>query len=178
MTMDAKQILDRVTKAKTDFGPRCDKYAGAVTVELLREAIRTAGHNVSPRDSFIRRVPIEVDLLVVRPGVEPQFGCLYEPSDVLVAVEIKKSGNFGGTERIRQNFERVAAVNAEIKCCYLTLTEQKGHKWAVTTENLGYPAFTLFWDTGSKKIPDEGKEHWREFLDWLADKPLVRWSEE
>ena len=170
--MDAKQMLDCVTRAKGDFGPKCGKYAGAVTVEVLREAIRDAGHNVSPRDSFIRGVPIEVDLLVVRPGVEPQFGCLYEPSNVLVAIEIKNSGSFtkSGIETTRANFEKIAKANAEIRCCYVTLTERETYKWRVTNENLGHPyrTFTIFWHRDSKNINPQDTGDWRNFFDLLS----------
>lgn len=29
-----------------------------------------------------------------------------------------------------------------IQCCHVTFIERKGFKWAVTSENIGYPAFT------------------------------------
>jgi hypothetical protein len=171
-TMDARQVLDCVSKAKADFGVKCGKYAGAVMVEVLRAAIRDAGYNVSPRDSFIRGVPLEVDLLVARPSVEPRFGCLYEPSDVLVAIEIKNSGSFteSGIETTRANFEKIRQVSAGIRCCYVTLTERETYKWRVTSENLGHPycAFTIFWHKGSKNIEYQETGDWNEFLDWLA----------
>ena len=170
--MDAKQILDHVMRAKSDFGTKCGKYTGAVTVEVLREALRDAGHNVSPRDSFIRGVPIEVDLLVVRPGVQPQDCCLYDPRDVLVAIEIKYTGSFGesGITRLKASFQKIANANAKIRCCYLTLMERQTYKWRVTTENLGYSAFTLFWHTGSKNVEYEETADWQQFLDWLVVK--------
>jgi hypothetical protein len=166
--MNAEQILDRVMRAKGEFGAKCGKYAGAITVEVLREAIQDAGHHVSPRDSFIRRVPIEVDLLVVRPDAQPELTCLYEPSDVLVAIEVKNSGSFtkSGIETTRANFEKIA--RAEIECCYVTLAERIRYKWAVTTANVGHPAFTLFTHTGSQNINYQETGDWRKFLDWLA----------
>ena len=129
--MEAKQILDSVRAAKDDFGLKCGKYAGAVTIEVFRKAIRDAGHNVSSRDTYIRGIPIEVDLLLVRPGAEPQCECLYEPCDVLVAVEIKNSGVFtkSGIETIRSNFEKITEANTEIRCCYVTLEERETYKW-------------------------------------------------
>ncbi len=173
--MEAKQILDSVRAAKDDFGLKCGKCAGAVTIEVLREAIKDAGCNVSPRDSFIRGVPIEFDLLVVRPGVAPRFGCLYQPSDVLVAFEIKNSGSFGksAVESIRANFEKIAKVNdkmnVKIECCYITLAEGERYKWAVKTETLGYPAFTLFTHIRWGGADNETGE-WRKLLDWLGEK--------
>jgi hypothetical protein len=171
--MDAKQILDRVREAKDGFGAKWPKkYSGAVTVEVIGEALRDAGYNVSPRDSFIRGIPIEVDLLVVRPGVEPQFGCLYEPSDVLVAIEIKNSGSFTKSciETTRNNFKKITKANAEIRCCYVTLTERETYKWRVTNDNLGHPyrAFTIFWHRGSKNIDYQDTGDWQKFLDKLA----------
>jgi hypothetical protein len=173
--MEAKQILDSVRAAKVEFGPKCGKYAGAVTIEVLRKAIKDAGYNVSPRDSFICGVPIEFDLLVVRPGVAPRFGCLYQPGEVVVAFEIKNSGSFGksAVESIKANFEKLAEVNdnlnVKIECCYITLSEGKRYKWAVKTETLGYPAFTLSthmrWGG-----PDNETGEWRKLLDWLGEK--------
>lgn len=165
-------MLECIDSAKREFGRKCGKYAGAVTVEVIRGAIRDTGYHVSPRDSFIRGVPIEIDLLVVRPGVEPHFGCLYEPSDVLVAFEIKNSGSYGksGVETIRANFEEIRKANASIRCCYVTLTERETYKWRVSNDNLGYPyrAFTMLWHKDSKNIDIRDTGDWQNLIEWLG----------
>ena len=84
------EILRRqVDKAREMFGPKCDKYVGAVTVEAIRRALKRHGIETSSRDVFIRGVPIEVDLLIARRPSGPKDELLYRPQDVAAAFEIK-----------------------------------------------------------------------------------------
>jgi len=151
--MDGITLLDQINRAKEDLGIKCSKYAGAITVQFVRRAFREHGISASPRDVFIKGVPIEIDLLIPRAGTSPENGILYRPEDVLIALEIKNSGAFGegAIRRIRKNFMTIQQHNKQIRCFYVTLAERKGYKWAVTEDNLGFPAYTLFWHSGSSK---------------------------
>jgi hypothetical protein len=173
--MKDTEILETVEAAKRDFGQKCGKYSGAVTVEIIRHALQEEGISVSARDVFIRGVPIELDLVIPRKGVSPQDDLLYESSQVLVAIEVKNSGSFG--EKTIQTVERNAAVlraaNPQIAFCYLTLSEREGYPWALTEKNAPCKTYTLFWHKGSgaRKI-ETSTGDWQRFLDdmWKIQK--------
>jgi hypothetical protein len=80
-----------------------------VTVEVFRCALMNNGYSVSPRDSFVRGIPLEVDMLIVRPDAAPQHNCLYQPRDVLAAVEVKNYGSFGDSTiaTTKANLDRI-----------------------------------------------------------------------
>ena len=159
-----RELLERILAAQESFGPkRCGKFSGAVTVEVLRAGLRQAGFAVSNRDVFIRGVAIEVDLLLVRPGSDLSGRVLYEPTDVLVALEIKNVGSFGQAtiDKVRADFSRISAACPAALCAYVTLAERESYKWAVTEGNLGHPAFTLFWLNHSGR-----QRHYQSTGDW------------
>jgi hypothetical protein len=151
--MDEHQLLALVTAAKDSFGVKCKKYAGAVTAELLKEALQWHGIQTSARDVFIEQVPVEIDLLIPKIGAVAQHGILYRAEDVLVVFEVKNSGSFGeGTiEQTGEAFRLMRARNPMIQCAYVTLTERRGYRWAVTEANLKNPVYTLFWYRGSSE---------------------------
>lgn len=109
--MNDATLLDQINRAKEDFGTKCSKYAGAITVEFIRRALREHGISASPRDVFIKGVPIEIDLLIPKASTSPENGILYRPEDVLIALEIKNSGAFGEAtiRRIKNNFDNTTA---------------------------------------------------------------------
>jgi len=150
--MTDRELLELINAAKKDFGRKCSKYAGAVCAELIKHSLSCHGITVSARDVFIDGVPIEVDLLIARNGVVPKHGLLYLPEDVRVVLEIKNSGVFeqGAISKIKHNFDAVRERNSAIACVYVTVGELKGYRYAVTTETLGYPAYTLFWQNSSQ----------------------------
>lgn len=149
MTSD-RDLLERVRSYQEQFGlgVKCNKFLGAVTVEVLRAALREAGLLVAERDVFIRGVPVEVDLLILRPGTDTIGRLLYESSEVIAALEIKNRGSFGKStvQRVHATFLRFSGAVPGIHCAYVTLSERKGYGWAITDDNIGDPhrAFTLF----------------------------------
>jgi hypothetical protein len=149
--MDEHELLSRITAAKAEFGVKCKKYAGAVTAELLKEALQRHGIPTSARDVFIEAIPVEIDLLILKPGTVPRHGILYRAEDVLAVLEVKNSGAFGkdAIEQAAKTFGLICALSPHTYCAYVTLTERRGYKHAVTEDNLKYPAYTLFWYTGS-----------------------------
>ena len=165
--MDEWELLQRSIEAKKKFGANSTKYSGSVTVELFKQAFDVEGIRTSPRDVFIRGVPIEIDLLIPRQNVAPLYGVLYEPKDVFVVLEVKNRGVFGenALKRIHNNFLRIVESNAEIYCAYVTLVEQEGYKWAATERNLGFPVYTLFWQSGTgKNAKYNAMGAWRELV--------------
>ncbi len=144
--MNQHDLLQLINSTCASFGSQCKKFTGAVTTEVLRKYLCGIGLNVSARDTYIRTVPIEVDLMILRPGATGQLGLVYEPKDILCAFEVKNNGAYGEqtTPSIRKNFDAIRAANPFIQCAYVSIGEQCNYKHAVTSSGLGYPAFTLF----------------------------------
>lgn len=165
--MEDDQLLNRINFAKKSFGKKCKKYAGSITVEFIRQAFRDQGIECSERDVFIRGLPIEFDLLIPKPGVIPENKLLYQAQDVVIALEIKNSGSFGESTiaGIKRNYELLKEINPGIRCAYVTLTERRSYKWLVKEENIGFPAYTLFWYNGSaKNSQNESSGDWTRLL--------------
>lgn len=166
--MKEREIFETISNVKKDFGLKCAKFTGAVTVEIIKIALEKHGILTSPRDVFIRGLPIEIDLLIPKRDVVPEHGILYELQDVLTVLEIKNYGSFGKStiNSIKKNFQRISQFNKEIYCAYVTLAERKGYKWAISRENTGFPSYTLFWHYGSgKNFKIEPTGDWKKLLD-------------
>ncbi len=157
--MNGDYIVKSTREAKAAFGVKCSKFAGAVTVEILKAALANESIPTSPRDVFVRGIPVEIDLVVPRQGAKPALGLLYEPGQVAAALEIKNSGSFGEStlEKIRKDF--AICQEAGIRYAYVTLEERRSYRWAASTELLGCHCFTLAWHkvTGG---PIEPTEDW------------------
>jgi len=165
--MKDTEILHAVEAAERYFGPRCGKYSGALTVETIRRALQQNGIPVSPRDVFIRGIPVEVDLILPRDGVGPRDGLVFEPGEVLVALEVKKSGAFGEDtiRAVRRNVEALGATSPWIICSCLVLSEREGYRWALTDENAGCKTYTMFWHRGEgSKRTQRSTGDWERFV--------------
>jgi len=148
------------------------KFSGALMVEVLKSHLERNGLSVSNRDVFINGVDSEIDLLIIQKDANPQYGLIYEPDDVIAAFEIKRRGSFGekGISTIRTTFEKIRSKNGDVFCCYITLLERENYKWRITSEKLGYPAYTFFFYKGEdeqSKFTTEECGDWNEFLDEL-----------
>ena len=171
---EAFAILQALRKAKSRFAAKSrleakkhTKFTGAVTIEIIREHLKAHGFSVSPRDVFIKGIPLEIDLLIVKPKTVPEHGILYHPDDVLAALEIKARGCYGekARDRVGESFQRLSRAG-HIWCAYLTVVEQEHYKWSVTTESIGFPAYTMFCHKGD---PDDLRAEnatadWKKFL--------------
>jgi len=162
----ARQVIARARELKTGFGVKCSKFAGAVSVEILRAALASEGIPTSPRDVFVQGVPLEIDLVIPRPGEEPTLGVLYRAAQVAAALEVKTSGSFGDAtiQKVRADFGRLR--EAHIKCAYVTLEERRGYRWALSSEDIGHPCFTLGWHRAAAG-PFEVTEDWEKLLEFL-----------
>ena len=146
--MEEWEILKKVMELRSEFrqsGGRSTKFVGALTTEQMREKLIQKGFNVSRRDVFIEGVPYEMDLLVLREG-EPSDCLLYKPEQVNAVLEVKFRGTYGkdAIKGIKRKFDAVKKVRADIKCLYVTLSENMKYKYRVTSKKLGYPVFELF----------------------------------
>ena len=147
-SLRGKEIVERARKAKQNFGPSYPKkFGGAVAIEILREALGEEGIRTSRRDVYIRGIPSEIDLIIPRTDDKPWLDLLYEPQQVAIALEIKKTGSFGqkGRDKIRDDFAQL--TNAGIGCAYVSLEERQNYKWRPKEMDtaFGYPCFNLAW---------------------------------
>lgn len=163
-------ILAEVVRQKRTLGIKCKKFSGSITAEVMRSHLREHGFSLSPRDVFIRGVDAELDLLVLAPTARPAYQLLYDPAHVTAVLEIKNHGSFGQQtiDTTRRVFDKVKAVAPGALCLYVTLREREGYKHAVTPENLGYPAFTMFLHKGSAKKAETWRTgQWESFIEQL-----------
>src|ERR1039457_1662337 len=102
----------------------CAKYSGALAVEVLKCALAEEGIATSGRDSYLRSLNIEWDLLALSDDAMPAFNLLYEVDRVNVALEVKQSGIIGKAIDItRRNFEVGRA--AGVKCAYVSFCDRR-----------------------------------------------------
>lgn len=151
---DLREEIDRIC-VEAYQNEKCNKFRGALTVELIRNSLHDMHMPVSARDVFIRAIPLEIDLLILKRGAVPDFNLLYRPGDVAAALEVKYRGPFGerAFSGTKANFERIGRIGSHIECIYVTVRENRGYKWAINSQNLGFPAFTLFLDQASDCTP-------------------------
>jgi hypothetical protein len=183
--MDDEQIRQAVFDAKEALVAKClptdttfldrgeGTYAGALTIEYVRRGLAEHGIPTSDRSVFIDGVPFEVDLIVPRNTTPPEHGILYQAENVVAALEVRHAGVFvrGGTDHIRAYFERIQVRCPGIWCAYVTLTEGQGYKWKVTSDNLRFPAYTLFWrGTLSGKPQYTSTGDWVRFVNDLKER--------
>jgi UDP-N-acetylglucosamine 2-epimerase len=168
--MQERNILEIVTKTSQDFGVKCKKFSGTLTVELIRQALLKKGFNVSERDVFIKGIPVEIDLLIYKKGISSENRVLYKPEDVLVILEVKRKGTFGefAIKSIMNNFKLIKQRSKNINCIYVTLTERKNYKWKATEQNINSPVFTLFWHSGPENnMKYENTRDWKKLINYL-----------
>lgn len=128
------------------YGRNITKFIGALTVEVLRENLVKEGLGVSDRDVFIKGVPNEIDLMILKNKEKPEHRLIYNPSQVAAVLEIKFSGIFNKEEipRIQEFFSSVRKVNENIKCIYLVVSENTNFKYFPEEKKLGDYSFLLF----------------------------------
>jgi len=162
--------LKREFDPKKEFGRSINKFSGAITVEAIREVLQNEGIPVSPRDVFIKGVPIEIDLLIPSPRKTQESKLLYAPEEVLAVLEIKNAGSFGEKtiNTTRDNFNRIKQIAAKALCCYVALAERRNFKDAVKDENIRpFKAYTLFEHDNSGNYKPTGE--WKKLLEDLRE---------
>ncbi len=166
--MNGEQVVRQARERKAAFGVKCRKFSGAVSVEILKAALTDEGIRTSPRDVFVRGIPIEIDLVIPGEGQQPVLGLLYEPQQVAAALEVKNSGSFGESTlgKVRHDFSRFR--EAGIPCAYVTLEERRGFRLAASSDTVGFPCFTLAWHRKAGG-PIEPKEDWSELIRFLRE---------
>ncbi len=163
---DEQKICEMIDQGTSELRvplAKAKKFAGAITVGVIARALGDCRIPCSTGNVFIKSVPIEFDLLVPRPGITPKYGILYEPRDILAVLEVKKRGSFGADTiaKVREDFRVVRQANPNVMCAYVTITEQKPYRHAVTSEKIGAEAYTFLWHSGSgPKLAYESTGDW------------------
>lgn len=152
------KIMRYREETKVD-GKLSKKFIGAITVELLRKELMKEGFNVSNRDVFIKGVPYELDLLILKRGERAKENLLYNPRQVVAVFEVKFSGAYpGDIENINKCFNSVKKINKKIRCVYLAVSENIKYKYYHKEKELGdFPCFLLDRDSGLERAIDKNK---------------------
>ncbi|MCG6535978.1 MAG: hypothetical protein L7F78_15060 [Syntrophales bacterium LBB04] len=164
------QIVESLRKAKQDFGdPYPKKFGGAAAIEILRAAFSEEGIMTSRRDVFVKEFSSEIDLLVPRKDAAPWLELLYEPREVVVAIEVKKTGSYGerGRDKIKDDFARLDKLG--VKCAYVTFEDRENYRWRPTEKFLGFRCFALAWHkiTDGPLVPTKDGENWEALVSFL-----------
>ena len=119
-------------------------------------------------DVYLCGDPTELDLLAVRPTARPRCGIIYDPADVAVVLEVKFHGAFTKTtaEELRSRFSKIRAQHGHIQCAYITVGERLSYKHRITTDSLGFKAFTLYWRDNEGKVFNRG-DSWDSVVEWV-----------
>jgi len=123
--MTCLELLKNLKSAEKSLKFNDRQFSGAVCVNLLREILKENGLFTSEKDVFIKDIPIEVDLLIVKPNSKPLFNILWNPEDVIAAFEVKKSGTFteDGTIKTNSDFSRIRSYHPHIKLFFISISE-------------------------------------------------------
>ena len=167
--MEENIIRDEVEKAENSFGVKSNKFSGALMIEVLKSHLERNGFSLSNRNVFIKGVKSEIDLMVVLKNAKPQHDIIYEPTDVIAAFEVKRSGSYGERDvhKIRNIFDNIIDKNPQIFCCYITLKERKNYKYKITSGNLSYQVYTLFFYEKDGEALKNNEGEWDNFLEKL-----------
>ncbi|HVY01559.1 MAG TPA: hypothetical protein VHA12_02230 [Candidatus Nanoarchaeia archaeon] len=173
--MNEKEIYDKIESLRQPL--KISKFLGAMSNEVIRDALIKEGFRVSERDSFIKGVPYEIDLMILKKKAVPIFNGYYDPEDVLCVFELKYRGIYGKEElsHIKKMFESVKMINKSINGIYLTVYENKKHSHRATKEKIGMDIFELFspntsMDSAMKKgiFYDSATGDWKRLINHLS----------
>ncbi len=144
---EAEQIWDQYEGAKKCCGERCSNFAGALFAEILRGHLLAYGVPVSCRNVFIRGLNLEVDLLVQTKEAVPDYGILYQQSDVLGVLEVKAFGAMGKESVcvVKENLERIGQLTGakgRIQSFYVCLQENGEREF--TGQDVPFGDYSLF----------------------------------
>lgn len=123
--MESIYLLKSLKSAEKSLGFSSRQFSGAICVSLLKELINSQGLSTSEKDVFIKDVPIEFDLLIVKPNSKPLHGLLWNPDNVIAALEVKKSGTISedGIVKTNSDFGRLRTYHPHIKLFFITFSE-------------------------------------------------------
>jgi|SRR3989344_107977 len=161
-------IFQEIEDFVNSMGCSCNKFKGAATVQVLRKYLSSKGFNVSDRDVYIKGVPNELDLLVLRKNVNNSL-IIYNPEDVIFVFEIKYGGTTDlGTILIK--YHRIIEKNNKINCAYVTILEQQSWTNRFTKETIGFDYFVFYtYRSTARPKPEVNMGGWEKLLKYLKE---------
>ena len=159
-----KEIIDYVNDMSCDS----DKFKGTATVQVLREHLSLKGYNVSDRDVYIKGIPNELDLLILRKNVDKSF-IIYNPEDVIFVFEIKYNSTTN-LKHLLSVYNCIMKRNNKINCAYVTILDQNSWTKVFTKEAIGFDYFVLYtYRSTTRMLPEMDMGGWEKLLKYLEE---------
>lgn len=134
----------QLTKQGKKLSPSGSRdISGRATENVIREHLMKHGLNISNTRVGIEGAPLEIDLISLKTGANPNK-TLYYSHEVDVVLEIKNNAVADQTTEIKKNFNRLKQLTAGIRFAAIVLSEREGYKYAINEKELGYPSLPLF----------------------------------
>ena len=166
--IEQRKILDEIDqKCVLGKGASWKKFNGDVTCRVIADHIQghlPPGYKIVGPNAYLVDHPIEFDLMVAKKNARRVRSTnAYSPEDIVVIIEIKRSGIFNYTEEMREiraKFDGIKGIRRSIKSMYLTGQEASIIHDDTRDELKPYPAFIL--RTSNSKGYLKGQ--WRKFI--------------
>lgn len=131
--------------------------SGQVTESVIREHLQSHGLNVSQNRVSINPSAREIDLLVLKEGINSDKR-YYSPSEVHTVLEIRNNA-VGSADRnpnvmIKDRFNDLENVTKVNRFAVVILSENPNYKWRITTERIGKENCQVFTCAFRKKFPN------------------------
>ncbi len=177
------RIARLLRDAKTQLGDHYPKkFGGAAAVLILKNELEKNGILSSEPNVYIEGCKSEIDLIIPRDQknknrkiINPWEMILYKPSDIALALEVKKSGSYGkeGLKKIKDLYESLLCICVDM--AYLTFEDTKSYIHRPTKGKVRAECYCLAWHKsyGSDPTPTEEDINWEAFLKYVKSKTKV-----
>lgn len=118
------------------------QMSGKETENVIRDRLIKKGLNISQTRVHISGSALEIDLLLLKPGVDSTKST-YSPSEVDTVLEIKNNAVTDQTTKTKANFDELKEIAPDLRFAYVVLSERITYTYRVLPEDLGYPVFEL-----------------------------------
>lgn len=128
------KLYDGYCEAVKNTNAEGKKMRGAIFAECVKAGIQerlddfNLNFVVSKNNVFVKGSPYEYDLLILKADCKPEYGVVYDPTDVIACIECKAGGLYNlesETTAIAKAYNRLYALNQDISFGYITLWENK-----------------------------------------------------
>jgi hypothetical protein len=136
----ARNVTDRLAHAK-ERGEKLTtrQISGEETEKVVRDHLVRKGFRISRNRVFINASTVEIDLLLLRSGIEPNSK-YYSPNQVSTVLEVKN--NAVGSEqknpnvKIRNDFNELEDMTKMNRFVVVVLSENPNYKWRITEKEI------------------------------------------
>lgn len=153
------------------------KFIGNITERILRKHLLNKGFNVSLENVFIDRLGKEIDLLLLKKGIDNNK-LIYKPEEVHVVFEIKYNSigwQPSDIPKLNELYDKIKILNKNIKCTFITILEASYFKKKISRDNSPWEIFAFYYYKNYDDAPHtplkleklEDKEGWNKLLVYL-----------